>query len=283
MKNKIIIISAVLVVFILGIFIFINSKRKLDIGFKVPNYYSITSAFYEDKKGIFEEKYNWYKEIENNNGVYLINTTYFSNEMLKEYKRYNVYNNIPLKAFWYFTVSPNYLQIMNVNVSSELIEKAKNGVRVFLIPDTYSKEEISMMKSYLNEIADRAFNPDSVRKPEDTIKTSFYENPEVDFASYTPNKEYFTFPSTNNVSLIEKEPIIFICTTNNMIYFESESLFATGINSYIRFKDKKTLNQYKNDEVLNKYNVDFEKLSGIYKINGRFGVVDKGIYNVFKD
>ena len=283
MKNRLIIISVILIILILGFCFYRNSKRGINIGFKVPNYYVMVSANYEDKKEVFEEKYNWYKEIENSKGVYLINTTYFSSYMLKEYRKYNVYDNIPLKPFWYFAVSPNYLETMNINLGSDLIENAKNGVRVFLIPDTYSEEEINIMKSHLKEIADRSFAPDSVRKPDETISTAYYKNPKIDFVIYTPNKEHFTFPSTDNVSLVEKAPIIFVCTTNNMVYFESESLFATGINSYIKFEDKKTLNQYKNDEVLTKYNVQFEQLLDVYRINEKFGVVDKGVYTVFKD
>lgn len=282
MKKKIIVIAIILIILIWGIYYFINNKKK-DIGFKVPNYYVMELANYEDKKEAFEEKYNWYKNVENNEGIYLINTTYFSKEILKEYKKYNVYKNIPLKDFWYFAVSPNYLDKMNINVSDDLIENAKNGIRVFLIPETYSENEINAMKSYLKENDERVFDDDAVRKPEETISTNYYNDPKIEFVIYTPNKEYFTFPSSDKVSLVEKAPVIFICTTNNMTYFESESLFATGINSYIKFENKEILNKYKDNKILIKNNVEFKKLSEVYKSNGKIGLVDKGIDGVFED
>lgn len=281
MKKKILLLIIIVVILFGVVYYFLNNK-KIDIGFKVPNYYTINEINYKDDLSFYQDIYNWYKKMENDKGVYLINNTYFNKDIINEWKKYSTYQNIPLNDFWYFTLSPNYLETMNISVDNNYINDAKNGVRVYLIPNTLKDDEIEKMKLYLQEVDNRVFTNLAPRKPNETITTKFYESPKTIFVSYTPNKDYFTFPSQDKVSLIEKAPIIFICTTNNMTYFESESLSATGINSYIKFENQEVLDKYKNDLLINNKNVTFEKLSNIYKMSERTKLVEKGINYVFE-
>ena len=278
--------SALIAVFFIlicaGGYFYIVNHPKIDIGFRVKDNYVIENIDFEDHYNFYLEGYNWYRQIENDSGVYLLNTSYFSDEVLNIWKEISVYANIPEKAFWYYTVSPSYLKTMNIDVDAKIIEDAQNGVRVFLIPDSYSKEEKNKIADYLREDSERAFGENAPRDPKDAIKTVYYEKKEIKFDTYTPTQEYFTYPSEPDVPLTESAPILFICTTNNMTYFESESLFATDINSYIKFENKDIANQHANDDFVEKYNIRFDKLSKIYKKSQRTGLTDRGIYAIFE-
>ncbi len=279
MKNKMI-FRALTAVFLILICV-CGCSAKSDIGFKVRDNYATENIDFEDNYNFYSEGYDFYKKLENDSGVFILNTAYYSDEILKIWKDNNVYSNVPKKAFWYYTVSPSYLRTMGIAVDEKMIQDAENGVRVFLIPDTYNDEEKNMMTDYLTEDSERALGENAPRKPEDAVKTVYYEKNEIEFASYTPAKEYFTYPCEQNVPLLEKAPIIFICTSNNMIYFESESLFATDVNSYIKFEDENTLKKYLDEDFVKKYNVKFGKLSNIYKKAERAGITDKGIAAAF--
>ena len=171
---------------------------------------------------------------------------------------------------------------MKININDSVIQKAKDGVRVYLIPDTYTKKEVEQMKLFLQESDNEAINGEAPVKPEETVNTVYYEQPKSEFVSYSPNKNNFTFPTDIEENIKEKAPIILITTTNNMIYFESESLSATGINSYIKFEDEKILNQYKDSKYLKDKKTLFTKISKEYKIAEEDEMVKKGVVSVFK-
>lgn len=286
MKRKLIIRVIIVILLILicvGGYLYISNNKKIDIGFKVKNNYVIENINLEDNYNFYLECYNWYKKIENDTGVYILNTTYFSNEVINVWQENNTYTNIPKKPFWYYTVSPSYLTTMNINVDNKIIEDAKNGVRVFLIPDSYTEEEKNMIANHLVEDSERALSENAPRKPKDAIRTKYYEKNEIEFDTYTPTQEYFTYPNEQNLPLTEKAPIIFICTSNNMTYFESESLCATDVNSYIKFENEDILKKYVAEDFLTRYNITFNKLSKIYKKAQKFGLTDKGMFRVFEN
>ncbi len=263
-----------------AVWFFINGK-KADIGFKVKDNYVIESLNIEDSFDFYNDCYEWYKKIENDDGVYLLNTAYYDDELLDNWKGNNVYQHIPKKGFWYFAVSPSYLKTMNIDYDEKIIDDAKNGVRVFLIPDSCTEEEKTAMADYLAEDSERALSEAAPRKPEEAVQTDYYKNKEIEFDTYTPSQEYFTYPSEQNLPLTEKAPIIFICTANNMTYFESESLFATDVNSYIKFENEETVKKYTDDDFVKTHDVKFCRLSEIYKRSQLSNTTDKGLYGVF--
>ena len=114
MKNKktAMIIGIIVIIILIGSvsYFLVNNSKKINIDFKVSNYYSLARYNYDgDFNKFAKDSYNWYKSIENNEGVYIINTSYNSDELLNLWKENKVYKTIPTKAFWEFTVSPTYL------------------------------------------------------------------------------------------------------------------------------------------------------------------------------
>lgn len=278
MKRKTVI--TVLTSFLLAlagiVILFSLNRNKVNIDFKVPNYYSLAEFNYNgDVNEFSKDTYSLYKSIENEDGVYIINTSYISSELLKVWKDGKVYKSIPDNAFWEFTASPSYLKQININIGQKDLDAAVGGVRLYLVPDTMSNEEFEKMKSYLEEAALYELN-------KSIIKTSFVKNKEIRFVKYSPKGSYFTWPSDKGEPVTDNSPIIFVCTAENMKYFESESLYATGVDSYIKFADKETAERFTNVDYLKKYNLFFSPVSKIYKDSAKNKLVDYGIDRVFE-
>lgn len=131
------------------------------------------------------------------------------------------------------------------------------------------------MSAYLDEEA-------KYEAEKGAIKTAFTENKEVKIIRYTPNGSYFTWQSDKGQPVTDDAPVIYVCTSENMKYFESESLIATGINSYIKFINKETMEKYTNANILKKYNMNFLPSSEIYKNASKVKLVDSGIEKAFE-
>ena len=275
MKKKII-ISGVIIIGLLSALVVIYKNQKIDIDITVPDYYSLAYYNYDgDFNEFYNDSYSWYKSIENKYGVYIINTSYYNGELLKIWKDENIYKAVPDKAFWYFAASPSYLRQMNIDINENDLNDAKAGVRLYLVPDTLNDDEYAVMSAYLDEEA-------KYKAEKGAIKTAFTENKEVKIIRYTPNGSYFTWQSDKGQPVTDDAPVIYVCTSENMKYFESESLIATGINSYIKFINKETMEKYTNANILKKYNMNFLPSSEIYKNASKVKLVDSGIEKAFE-
>ncbi|MCM1272433.1 MAG: hypothetical protein NC225_01225 [Clostridium sp.] len=251
-------------------------RKKTDNDFSVPNYYSLEQYHYDgDFNAFYEDSYNWYRSIENEEGVYIINTCYNSDELLQIWREEQVYKNVPGKAFWEFTVSPSYLKQININIEEENLNDAIRGVRVYLVPDSMSDDEYEVMCAYLEEAAIYAAE-------QSLIKTEFIENKEVKILRYTPMGSYFTWASEKGLPITDDAPVLYVCTSENMKYFESESLIATGIDSYIKFSNEEIMKNLTKDNQLEQYKLTFAPSSEIYKKAARYDLVDSGIDKVFQ-
>ena len=90
----------------------------------------------------------------------------------------------------------------------------------------------------------------------DDIKTSFNENKEFEFLKYQFNPEVFSFSTKAVDKLMIKDPIILVITPENMIYRETESLIAIGLeNSYIKLEGDAEA-KYLSQEYLSKFNLN---------------------------
>ena len=90
----------------------------------------------------------------------------------------------------------------------------------------------------------------------DDIKTSFNENKEFEFLKYQFNQEVFSFSTKAVDKLMIKDPIILVITPENMIYRETESLIAIGLeNSYIKLEGEAEA-KYLSQEYLSKFNLN---------------------------
>ncbi len=251
-------------------------RKKTDYDFTVPNYYSLAQYNYDgDFQEFYQDSYDWYKSIEDKEGVYIINTSYNSAEMLQIWRDGEVYHNVPDTPFWEFTVSPSYLKQMNINLEEENLNAAASGVRLYLVPDTMPDTEYEIMRAYLEETALYAVE-------QSRIKTNFVENKEVKVIRYTPTDSYFTWTSESGEPITDDAPILYVCTPENMKYYESESLIATGVDSYIKFLNKDIMEDLTKDNHLTKYNLTFTSSNEIYKKAAKYDLVDSGIDKVFE-
>lgn len=192
--------------------------------------------------------YDWYKAISEKEGVFLINTTYYNNVILENWKKNKLYEETPEKPFWYFTLSPNYIKKIGIEVDDSLLTKALNGTRIYLLPNTLSDDEKNNIIAWLKESAVSGIR-------EGDIDTLFNENREIEFVTYMPSKELFTWATDKNETLETISPIIYICTPENMRYFESESLRANGLDGYIKFMNEEIKTLCTEDTFMNSYNL----------------------------
>jgi hypothetical protein len=207
------------------------------------------SSISGNSKELDQSFYDWYKGMYDDNGVYLINTKYHDNEQLDGWKQNNVYEDIPENPFWYFLYSPNYIKSLNLNIDSSILNEAKLGTRVYLIPESYSENEKVKMKNWLTE--------SSTKMPhEGDISTVFNKEKNVKFIEYTPKDNMFTWNTKSTYENTCTNPVIYICTPENMTYFESESLRANGFNGYIKFVNKAVAEKYLDNDILEKYKLD---------------------------
>lgn len=272
-NKKVTVLAAVLLV--TAVVMSLISIKNNTVNIKIPDYYSFSAFDFDGDFGEFRrDTYNWYKSIENNDDVYIINTAFYDDEILESWKENKIYNFVPDKEFWYFTASPSYLKQMGINVEVEYINEAMDGVRLYMIPDTLSPSEMDVMSDYLKE--------DALYQAKDSsIETEFTKNEKIKIITYTPNGDYFTWPSDKGCSITDKAPVIYVCTSQNMKYFENESLNATGVDSYIKFADDKALKKYFNSSLLNRYHLDLKKSSEIYANAAKSKLVDSKVKKVF--
>ncbi len=174
---------------------------------------------YKGDLGVYsEDMYAWYAEHEHDEGVYFINSKLFKEAAIKAYGG----ADMTIKPFWYLAASPSYLEQIGVDIPDELVQEAEQGTRVYLLPESLSASETEQMKDLLV----------ASRKPLDSnIVTRFMENPTYEFASYDAGKELFTWPTDAETPVTSDGFVIALITANNMVYFESESLTATGLES----------------------------------------------------
>lgn len=198
--------------------------------------YYIIDHFYIPEEGdafrkSFDEMtidtYNWYKSIEGEDGVYILHSDYYSDDLLQEWKENHLYQSVPDKGFCYFVVSENYLKDRGYALSEEQSAMIHEGVRLYLLPDTLTDEEIDTMQSFLEEDALMGLDGDTL------IDTAFRKKRQISFASYH-FEETLETTAEEDVS----NPVIYVATCENMKYFEAESLAATGADDgYIKLTD----------------------------------------------
>lgn len=207
------------------------------------------SSISGNSKDLDQSFYDWYKDMSNDEGVYLIKTTYYNNEVLNIWKQNNVYENIPENPFWYFVYSPNYIEYMNLNVDINILDEAKSGTRVYLIPESYSETEKVNLKNWLTETSTK-------RMQQDGISTIFNKEGKIKFLEYTPKDNMFTWNVESAYENTSNNPVIYICTPENMTYFESESLRANGFDGYVKFENKKVAEKHLDKDILEKYKLN---------------------------
>lgn len=192
--------------------------------------------------------YNWYKKISNENGVFFISSTYYSSEVLLNIG--SGINNDFNSPFWELKFSPNYFSKIGMSIDKKDIDIAKNGVRLYLVPDTLSTKKRIFLESLIKS-QDKSYSG--------TKMTIFDNKPKFKFVSYTPTKNIFTWSSDLKNPMYTKEPIIMVTTPENMSNVEASSLGASGFDSLIKFKNKQVREKYTSNRYLETYNLNATK------------------------
>ncbi len=170
------------------------------------------------------DTYNWYAGIEGEKGVYIVHYDLYSKELMQEWIDAGIYRSVPLNDLKYLVCSPNYLEDSGIDLSDEDKDLIGRGVRVYLLPESLSKEETAAITAFLTEDALQGL------RDHELIPTAFSCNQRMEFRIYRFDGTLDTL-SDGEV----KDPVIFVAGTDNMKFFEAESLIATGVkDSYIK-------------------------------------------------
>lgn len=173
-----------------------------------------------------KEMYDWYAEHEHDDGVYLVKASRYEAVSMQAYTG----ADSALEPFWYLAASPSYLEEIGLDVPADLIERAEQGTRVYLLPESLSASEAEETEELL--VASR-------RVYDSDIVTAFMENPEYEFATYDASEELFTWSTDSELPTTSSGFVVAILTAENMVPFESESLVATGLeNSYVMLDER---------------------------------------------
>ena len=206
---------------------------------------SFAGASKELDQGIFD----WYKKIHKESGVYVVQTTYYDDETLDLWRTNDIYTTVPEDAFWYFTFSETYIRKLGIHVNNEILQAAEDGTRVYLIPSGMSEEEKKTMKSWLEESSVSGIR-------DGDIETVFGTNRKIEFVEYEYDDKFFTWVTSSTEESLCKMPIIYLCSPENMTYFESESLRAIGLDGYIKFENKDIAKKYLGNEFLEQFHIN---------------------------
>ena len=236
----------------------ISENAKLSDSWNVVSDYQIlnnisvgedASSFSGMSNELDQNLFDWYREIHQEKGVYLIKTTCYNNEILAFWKINQTYDTIPEHEFWYFTCSQSYLEQLGLNVDVEVLQAAERGTRVYLIPSGMTEQEKTTMKSWLTESSTRGIR-------EGDIETVFNVNREIQFVEYSNRDTFFTWVTSTAEESVCTMPVIYLCTPENMTYFESESLRAIGLDGYLKFQNKDIAEKYLDSKLLAQFHLE---------------------------
>lgn len=206
------------------------------------------STFAGNSQTMDQDIYDWYKSIYKNDGVYLVHTDYYDDELIEAWKEYGAYKDVPTEALWMFTYSESYARKMGLKVDDEAYARADAGVRLYLIPETWTAERKDALKKWLTE-----FSTSSIH--EGDIETVFNKERQFEFIEYMPEKEQFTWSLLQEESKYCKDPVILICTPENMTFFIDESLKASGLDGYIKMDPSVEETGILSDGYMSKYHL----------------------------
>jgi hypothetical protein len=201
-----------------------------------------------------QDIYDWYSSIAQDDGVFLVNTQYHDRELLDSWSASGVYDVLPTDPFWLFTLSPNYLAQLGMEIGQQELDEAKAGTRLYLLPSTLSAQESEQMMEWIKESSTRSLSPGD-------IQTEFTKNPQFAFVSYEPSQDFFTWATSSEGSMAERDPVIYVATPENMRYFETESLRAVGFDGYLKFVDASAMDRHTQASVLAQFNLSDNELT----------------------
>ena len=206
------------------------------------------SSFVVKSNALDQKIFDWYNEIHNNSDVLLITTQFYDRNLLDLWRSNGVYSNIPSEPFWYFVASKSYLDTINIKLSDEIYQQAEEGVRTYLIPSNMDDNCKKNIEKYFEESSVKGIKGSN-------IQTTFNKNKEFKFVEYNADSPFFTWTTDPKEELYTNNPVIYLCTPQNMMFVESKSLKASGFNGYIKFRNSEAAKKYLSTEIMSKYNL----------------------------
>ena len=239
----------------------------------VSDYY-VTTTFYEgdDFEGdhsitpmsFQRDFYRFYQSIENEDGVKFINTDFRRKNWSKHMKEIGSFDHVPDFSYLLFTANKNYIEEdMQVEITNEMEKLANEGYRVYLIPESFSKEDRKSLEIAITEMDEEMFLDETNDTDRENFNIKFKG---IKFFTYNNNKNYFAYPNNIDDEMYNEKfpststnPVINYVNTNNMSIFESLSLISGGeTNSEIKL-NQEAYDKFANKEYFEKYNIDDNK------------------------
>ncbi|MFO3716924.1 hypothetical protein AB9Q04_01000 [Anaerococcus sp. ENR1011] len=239
----------------------------------VSDYY-VTTTFYEgdDFEGdhsitpmsFQRDFYRFYQSIENEDGVKFINTDFRRKNWSKHMKEIGSFDHVPDFSYLLFTANKNYIEEdMQVEITNEMEKLANEGYRVYLIPESFSKEDRKSLEIAITEMDEEMFLDETNDTDRENFNIKFKG---IKFFTYNNNKNYFAYPNNIDDEMYNEKfpststnPVINYVNTNNMSIFESLSLISGGeTNSEIKL-NQEAYDKFANKEYFKKYNIDDNK------------------------
>lgn len=239
----------------------------------VSDYY-VTTTFYEgdDFEGdhsitpmsFQRDFYRFYQSIENEDGVKFINTDFRRKNWSKHMKEIGIFDHVPDFSYLLFTANKNYIEEdMQVKVTNEMQKLANEGYRVYLIPESFSKEDRKSLAIAITEMDEEMFLVQTDDRDRENFDIKFKG---IKFFTYNNNKNYFAYPNNIDDEMYNEKfpstssnPVINYVNTNNMSIFESLNLISGGeTNSEIKL-NQEAYDKFANKEYFKKYNIDDNK------------------------
>lgn len=209
---------------------------------------SDSASFTGQSTELAEDFYAWYASIEKDNGVSLVNTYYADQEILQQWRALG--EDAPYREFWYMAASPNYLKRIGIEIPPATLKRAEEGEQVFLLPEHFSPQDKASLTSWLEQEAQRK------GKAEQNIVTAFTQNQSTYIEEYSLDGDIFTWNADPEKDFLSSDVVIYVATSANMTYFESESLSASGLEqSYIKLSEE-AVHKYTSLSYLESYNLD---------------------------
>ncbi|MBP3223419.1 MAG: hypothetical protein J6M18_05795 [Actinomycetaceae bacterium] len=218
-----------------------------------------------------KDVYSWYSKYYNEKGVYLFTSTFNSKKYWEDLKKEEVYDfELPTKERWFFVMSPNYAQKINVPLSDEILQKVQNGERIYLISSSIDSAEKELLKNYC-----KFLDLDS-SEGRSGITTKFMKDRQVSFVDYDFTEKIFTWGvQEEGEESYTVDPVILISTPANMTSLEGESLIASMVNdNYIKL-DRQALENFTSVDVLKSFH--------LYDNHIHFSTINSKVADVIKD
>ncbi|MFD1471697.1 hypothetical protein [Companilactobacillus mishanensis] len=195
------------------------------------------------------EMWNWYKSIEEKKGVYLASGQFYSSSVLNNIRE-SEGRETPVTPFTLLKFSPNYLNDHNLQITKTDENLAYSGIRLYLIPSQWSKNEKETFKSWVRNLD--LNNTD--------VNTTFGQDKKIKFVYYQSQQPIFTWLTDKGEPNIDRSPVILVSTANNMGLLEYGNLRANVLTGPLKFKNKIALNRNMKSNILKKFDLIDNKL-----------------------